>query len=97
MEGKAGKFSWVELSVTLGAGMAYLGLASIITDVVLENFLPESETYVEHKEKTIRHKMKSVLDKAVVAGQLNSQFRSSKNIKFRKSTASLSLKSSETL
>ena len=61
VEGKAGKFSWIEFSVTLGAGLAYLGVASMLTDVVLENFLPESETYLAHKEKPVHHKKEQLI------------------------------------
>merc|ERR1712176_850202 len=53
VEGKGGKFDWVALSTTLGAGLAYLGIASIISDIILENFLEESKTYVKNKERVI--------------------------------------------
>ena len=93
VEGRAGKFDWLQLSITLGAGLGYIGIASIVTDIVLENFLPESSLYLEHKEKPIRHKGKDVLSKATVAGHLESQLKSSR-MSFRKksNTGSLSIK-----
>lgn len=44
-EGEAGKFSFAALTVTFGAGLAYLGIASILTDIVLEKFLRQSNKY----------------------------------------------------
>eukprot|EP01084_Bolivina_argentea_P253414 425654_1 len=52
-EGRAGKFDWATLTVTFGAGLAYLGIASVIADVVMENFLAESPTYVANKLRRI--------------------------------------------
>ncbi|ETO29870.1 P2X receptor subunit, partial [Reticulomyxa filosa] len=53
VDGKAGKFSFAALSVTFGAGLAYIGIASFITDIVLERFLPESSKYSKAKNEKI--------------------------------------------
>merc|ERR1712087_52524 len=49
--GTGGKFSFATLTVTFGAGLAYLGVAAIVTDMVLERFLPHSEMYDRLKNK----------------------------------------------
>ena len=41
--GQARKFSFGALCVTFGAGVAYLGVASFLADIVLERFLPNSK------------------------------------------------------
>merc|ERR1712228_1013696 len=56
VEGRAGRFDWVALSVTLGSGLAYLSIASIVSDIILENFLKESKTYVANKERVVQNK-----------------------------------------
>ena len=61
VDGRAGKFDWVVLSVTLGAGLAYLGIASVVSDIILENFLKESKTYVANKERVVSNKDKEEL------------------------------------
>jgi len=48
-EGVAGKFDLAALSVTLGAGLAYLGIAKLITDYILEYLMPQKDTYAEYK------------------------------------------------
>eukprot|EP01083_Nonionella_stella_P097817 274987_1 len=47
--GRGGQFSMLALSITLGAGIAYLGVAKIVTDLVLSYFLPQSKKYKEAK------------------------------------------------
>ncbi|ETO16907.1 histone acetyltransferase Spt10 [Reticulomyxa filosa] len=54
VDGQASKFSFAALSVTFGAGLAYLGVASLITDIVLERFLPQSRKYMRAKIEVIR-------------------------------------------
>jgi len=49
IEGTAGKFSVVALTVTLGAGLAYLGIAAIVADIIMLKFLSNSEEI--HREK----------------------------------------------
>mmetsp|Transcript_38665 Transcript_38665/g.61717 ORF Transcript_38665/g.61717 Transcript_38665/m.61717 type:complete len:392 (+) Transcript_38665:19-1194(+) len=53
VEGEARKFSVFALTVTFGAGLAYIGIAAVITDFVLERFLPESSQYFEQKHKIL--------------------------------------------
>jgi len=52
-EGSAGKFSFAALTVTFGAGIAYLGIASFITDIVLERFLTKSDKYEALKNEHV--------------------------------------------
>eukprot|EP01083_Nonionella_stella_P303949 1054074_1 len=47
--GRGGQVSMLDLSITLGAGIAYLGVAKIVTDLVLSYFLPQSKKYKEAK------------------------------------------------
>lgn len=49
--GQGKKFSFAALTVTFGAGLAYLGAAAFIADIVLEKFLPQSDAYVRLKNK----------------------------------------------
>ncbi len=49
--GQGKKFSFAALTVTFGAGLAYLGAAAFIADIVLEKFLPQSEAYMRLKNK----------------------------------------------
>jgi len=60
-EGSAGKFNFAALTVTLGAGLAYLAIAAVVTDLVLENFLEESEDYVKRKHHHLRVEMEESL------------------------------------
>lgn len=52
------KFSLAMISVTFGAGLAYLGIAAILADIVMKHFLSESETYVAMKHKEIVKQIK---------------------------------------
>lgn len=53
MDGLAGRFSFVALSVTIGAGLAYLAIASVIADLVLQKCLPDSDKYEAQKNRFI--------------------------------------------
>ena len=53
IEGQGGKFSLVALSVTFGAGLGYLGIATLLTDIVLERFLKRSDEYTKAKRRDI--------------------------------------------
>ena len=48
------QFSFATMTVTFGAGLAYLGAAAFLADIVMEKFLPESEVYVAMKSKEVR-------------------------------------------
>eukprot|EP00484_Ammonia_sp_Unknown_P028800 CAMPEP_0197047796 /NCGR_PEP_ID=MMETSP1384-20130603/23241_1 /TAXON_ID=29189 /ORGANISM="Ammonia sp." /LENGTH=412 /DNA_ID=CAMNT_0042479799 /DNA_START=36 /DNA_END=1274 /DNA_ORIENTATION=- len=52
--GMGRKFSFAQLTVTFGAGLAYLGVAAFLTDIVLEKFLPQSDQYERLKNKDDR-------------------------------------------
>ena len=54
-EGIAGQFDFAAMTVTFGAGLAYLGIAAVIADIVLERFLPESDNYVKQKHKDLNN------------------------------------------
>ena len=56
VSGQGGKFDILTLTITLGAGIAYIGIASLITDIVLSNFLEFSYIYSSKKTKTISKK-----------------------------------------
>lgn len=47
--GKAGRFSVVALSVTLGAGLAFLSIATLICDTIMEYLLPHKDKYTDAK------------------------------------------------
>ena len=49
--GQGGAFYLLTLSVTLGAGLSYLAVAAIVTDIVLEKFLPQSAMYERMKNR----------------------------------------------
>ena len=53
VEGQGGKFDIFATTVTFGAGLAYLSLAALIADIVLENFLSESEQYARAKMRDL--------------------------------------------
>merc|ERR1712156_75868 len=52
-EGTAGKFTFAALTVTLGAGLAYLGVAAIVADVVCSKFLPNADKYNAMKHEKL--------------------------------------------
>ncbi len=47
--GRAGKFGFVPLLVSLGAGIGLLGLASLITDFILQRCWPHRELFLNNK------------------------------------------------
>jgi len=51
IQGIAGRFNFAALTVTAGAGLAYLGLAAIVADLILVRFLPQSAEYTKQKIK----------------------------------------------
>merc|ERR1712176_359592 len=53
VEGQGGKFDIFATTITFGAGLAYLSLAALIADIVLENFLSESESYAKAKMRDL--------------------------------------------
>ena len=50
VEGKAGRFSFLPLLLTLGSGLGLLSLATIIIDIVLLNVMAKKTFYKEIKE-----------------------------------------------
>ena len=54
--GRGGKFSFFALTVTLGAGIAYLGIAKLITDLVLSNFMKHTPKYIQAKYFRVHQK-----------------------------------------
>jgi len=53
-DGTARKFDFATLTTTLGAGLAIFGVATLITDFVLDNFLEESDEYKLQRIETIK-------------------------------------------
>ena len=53
IEGTGSKFDLVALSTTFGAGMAYLGVATLISDLILERFLKKSKRYYANKHRPV--------------------------------------------
>merc|ERR1712224_771138 len=51
VSGQAGKFNIVQLSIALGSGLAYLSLATLLTDFVIQHFMGKKKgnEYVAHK------------------------------------------------
>eukprot|EP01084_Bolivina_argentea_P111005 198153_1 len=54
VDGIAGKFSFAALLITIGSGIAYLSVASIMCDIILQYFLPESKKYNLVKEAIVK-------------------------------------------
>lgn len=52
--GTGTEFSFAQMTVTFGAGLAYLGAAAFLADIVMEKFLPDSDKYVAMKNKEDR-------------------------------------------
>jgi hypothetical protein len=52
--GVGGRFDFAALTVTFGAGLSFLGIASLITDIVLESCLPESKKYSRAKMHSVQ-------------------------------------------
>lgn len=56
LSGRGRKFNFGVLSTTVGAGMAFLAIATVICDIILENFLGEvSERYEKVKNQDLAH------------------------------------------
>lgn len=53
--GQGGKFNFAALTVTIGAGVALLGISTVVSDFVLEYFLPGKDL-VAHKKYTVLEK-----------------------------------------
>jgi len=47
--GKAGKFSLVQCIIAVGSGLAFLSVASLVTDFILQNFWIGKEHFQHHK------------------------------------------------
>ena len=53
VDGTGRKFNFAALTVTLGAGLAYLSVAKVITDLILDKFMKKSDIYNEFRYKEI--------------------------------------------
>jgi len=51
--GKGGKFSIVSLTMTLGSGLALLGVATAICDIIMQYILPNHESYYQEKYQEV--------------------------------------------
>jgi len=56
--GKAGKFSFLPLLLTLGSGMGLLALATIITDIIVLNVMKKKNFYKKLKELNYKDEVK---------------------------------------
>eukprot|EP01083_Nonionella_stella_P013141 37028_1 len=61
-EGTGSKFNLAALTVTLGAGLAYLSIAKVITDLILDNFMGS------HSEKYSSFKYHEIVDNEAYDG-----------------------------
>jgi len=51
--GQGGRFNFVSLTVTLGSGIAFLGIATLICDIIMQYFLPEKVSYQNEKYQMV--------------------------------------------
>ena len=72
VEGSAGKFDFATLTIALGAGLAYLGMAAVVADLVLKKFLQNSVTYARHKIKCIDEMKPKQADEKLHLSELSS-------------------------
>ena len=56
--GKAGKFSFLPMLLTLGSGMGLLALATIITDILVLNVMKKKEFYQKLKELNYKEEVR---------------------------------------
>jgi hypothetical protein len=47
--GQAGQFDIATLGVTLGSGLSYLAVATVVCDVIMQYFLPNKDKYLKRK------------------------------------------------
>jgi P2X purinoceptor 4 len=52
VNGKAGKFDFIPLLITLGAGLGLLSVATLVADFILLYFTSRKDTYRELKQLT---------------------------------------------
>ena len=64
IEGQGAKFNLVALSITFGAGMSYLAIATLISDLILERFLKKSDYYSKSKNKDVDDDKEEVMSEA---------------------------------
>lgn len=94
--GRGGRFSFVALTVTLGAGIAYLGVAKLITDLILSNWMKHTDKY--RHAKYLRVHQKKLLDQRVSGTKLgmNSEKELANYVENTKSNSIQSAQSTET-
>jgi len=51
--GRGGKFDFVALGTSLGSGLALLGVATLLTDLLVVYIVPQRENYKEHKFESV--------------------------------------------
>eukprot|EP00062_Callorhinchus_milii_P026601 gi/632988906/ref/XP_007883362.1/ PREDICTED: P2X purinoceptor 1 [Callorhinchus milii] len=56
VQGKAGKFNLLQTTVAIGSGIGVFGLATVVCDLVLLNFLPKRDYYKQKKFKNAETK-----------------------------------------
>jgi len=61
VKGRGGRFSMSVLSTTFGAGLAFLGIAAVICDIILQYFLPAREKILAKKFEKVAHSSDDLL------------------------------------
>jgi len=64
--GKAGRFNFVNLTVTLGAGLALVGMATVICDLIMQYLLPNKDDYVNEKYQTVNFQREGGHDRFLI-------------------------------
>jgi len=53
IDGHGGKFDWIQTAVTIGAGIGFFGIATLITDLVMDSFVDKADKYSGMKYEDI--------------------------------------------
>ena len=69
--GRAGKFHIVPLCITLGSGLAYLGLATIVVDFVLSRCIKNHQIYKQKKYAVIDEPLIKQIATKIENGQVH--------------------------
>jgi len=67
VDGTGGKFNFAALTVTFGAGLAYLSIAKVVTDLILDNFMGR------HSDIVTNFKYHTIADDDISSQQLLSE------------------------
>jgi len=62
--GVGGKFDVMVLTITLGSGLALVGIATVICDIIMQYFLPNKESYIHEKYQKVAARFDQQQDSA---------------------------------